>query len=441
MTSATILSIGDELVLGQTVDTNSAWISQQLAAIGVRIAAHATVPDDQPSIERAIRAAAAGCDALIISGGIGPTEDDLTRQSLAAVLGVPLEMNEEALRKLTAFFRALKREMAESNKVQAMLPRGAAMIENTCGTAPGIRATIGDPAHPGHQTGHRCVVLVMPGVPKEMKAMFARDVLPALAGAGGGAAIVSRTLHTFGLGESNIGEILGDLMKRGRNPSVGTTVAGGVVSVRVNSYFESRARAIEELDRTTAAVREKLGALLYGEDDQTLPAVVAELLKSTKVNVTTAESCTGGLLAKYLTDTAGSSAYFTQGWVTYSNEAKSAQLGVSTGTLITHGAVSEPVVHEMATGALRRAGTGAALAISGVAGPDGGTPEKPVGTVCIALAYSPGVCGGVCDVVGEAGVVARTFRFSGDREFIRDRSAKMALTMLRFHLLGQPLPF
>src|SRR5947207_1949975 len=183
--NAIILSIGDELVLGQTIDTNSAWLSQQLAAVGCDISAHITVPDEQKRIEHAIRDSAACCDFLIISGGIGPTEDDLTRQSLAAVMGVELEMNEKWLHRLRAFFRARSREMPETNKIQAMIPRGATMIENTCGTAAGMNAKV-----------ERSHVFVMPGVPKEMKAMFARDVLPHIRAQSGEAVILSRTLHT-----------------------------------------------------------------------------------------------------------------------------------------------------------------------------------------------------------------------------------------------------
>lgn len=423
MTSASILSIGDELVLGQTVDTNSAWISQQLAMIGLRVVAHATVSDDQSAIEEAIRQLADRCDVLLISGGLGPTEDDLTRQALAAVLGVPLELHEEAMRKLKGWFAQLARPMAESNKIQAMLPRGTVMIENHNGTAPGIGAV--------YQSGdlkRSCQIVVMPGVPKEMKGMMTRDVLPHLQTLGGGAAIRSRTLHTFGLGESVVGEMLGDLMQRGRNPSVGTTVAGGVVSVRVNSYFETPEAAMAELEATSAACRNRLGDVVYGRDDETLPSVIAWMLKAVGKTVATAESCTGGLLAKMLTDLSGSSAYFTHGFVTYANEAKTEMLGVPAELIAANGAVSEPVALAMATGALGRSKSDFALAISGVAGPTGGTPEKPVGTVCIALAYLEGH-------------LVRTFRFPGDREFIRDRSAKMALAFLRFHLLGKPLPF
>ena len=231
---AIILSIGDELVLGQTVDTNSAWLSQQLAAVGCAVAAHLTVPDDQRAIEQAIEESVGRCDFLVISGGIGPTDDDLTRQALAAVMREPLEPNEAWLAELRKFFEARGRRMPESNRIQAMIPRGAAMIFNTAGTAAGIDAT--------YVSGDQkpvCRVFVMPGVPKEMKIMFTRDVLPHVKKQGGGAVILSRTLHTFGLGESAVAEKLGDLMRRDRNPSVGTTVTGGVVSLRVNARFGS----------------------------------------------------------------------------------------------------------------------------------------------------------------------------------------------------------
>jgi nicotinamide-nucleotide amidase len=442
--NAIILSIGDELALGQTVDTNSAWISRQLAAVGCDIQAHMTIPDNQRAIEDAIRESAQRCDFLIISGGIGPTEDDLTRQALAAVMGVELEMNEAWLNRLRAFFQARGREMPETNKIQAMIPRGARTIENTCGTAAGLDAILDervianvavDNLYFRAETNRRsqianrkCRVFVMPGVPKEMKAMFARDVLPHIQSATGGAVIVSRTLHTFGLGESFVAEKLGELMKRDRNPSVGTTVSQGIVSLRVNARFNSRDEAQQKLDETVKLCYDALGDLIFGQEDQSLAQVVATSLAPSRLTVTTAESCTGGLLAKMLTDISGSSDYFKTGFVTYSNESKHAQLGVPLDILEKNGAVSEPVVIAMATGALERAKANIAISISGIAGPTGGTPTKPVGTVCIALANRDGAS-------------ARTFNFSGDREMIRDRSAKMALTMLRFHLLGKPLPF
>lgn len=426
-----ILSVGDELVLGQTIDTNSAWISQQLAAVGCEIAGHATVPDDQTAIESAIRECARRCDFLIVSGGIGPTEDDLTRQALAGVLGVELDLNESWLIRLQEFWTKRGGKMPAINAIQARIPRGATMIENTAGTAAGIRATL------QHGEGISCEIFVVPGVPKEMKAMFTRDVLPHIREHGGGAIILSRTLHTFGMGESAVAEKLDELMDRKRNPSVGTTVANGIVSLRINARFPSLAEATAKVEETTTACRAALGDLIFGQELETLPDAIATLMTGgeRKLSVTTAESCTGGLLAKMLTDLPGSSRYFHQGWVTYSNLAKYERLGVSTEIINVYGAVSEPVVEAMAKNARRLAKADFALAISGIAGPDGGGPTKPVGTVCIALAY-PDSADKQVSIINK-----RTFNFSGDREMIRDRAAKMALTMLRFHLLGKPLPF
>jgi nicotinamide-nucleotide amidase len=422
--NAIILSIGDELILGQTIDTNSAWISQQLAGVGCDIAAHVTVPDDQKLIEEAIRDASRRCDLVIISGGIGPTPDDLTRQALAAVLNAPLELNEAWLAELRQFFRSRGREMPEANKIQAMIPRGAAMIYNACGTAAGMDVYLNEV----------CRAVVIPGVPKEMKAMLSSAVIPTIVATSGGALILSRTLHTFGLGESWVAEKLGGLMNRSRNPSVGTTVSQGIVSLRINARFNSRDEAQKQIDLTIQACREALGDIIYGEEEQTLAQVVAEMLirkaqtENRKFTVTTAESCTGGLLAKMLTDIPGSSDYFKTGFVTYSNEAKHELLGVPMELIARHGAVSDAVVLAMAAGALKKAGADFALAISGIAGPTVGTAEKPVGTVCIGLAHT-------------TGTATRTFHFPGDREMIRDRSAKMALSMLRFQLMGAAMPF
>ena len=430
-----ILSIGDELVLGQTIDTNSAWLSQQLAAIGCTILRHLTIGDDQLQIESALRESAQLSDVVLISGGIGPTEDDLTRQALASVMNEPLEPNSIWLAELEKFFAQRGRPMPPINRIQAMIPRGATMIFNHAGTAAGIKATL------VRKDGKTCDVYVMPGVPKEMKKMFQTSVLPELSARSGGAVIFSRTLHTFGLGESAIAERLGPLMHRDRNPSVGTTVSAGVVSLRINARFESMQRATDELARTENECRSALGDLIYGQDEQTLQDVVASQLfqinaklssNAAPYTVTTAESCTGGLLAKMLTDLSGSSGYFHRGFVTYSNQAKSEMLGVDPELIGQHGAVSEEVAKAMALGALDRAEAKAALAISGIAGPTGGTPTKPVGTVCIALATLDS---------SVPQVHARTFLFPGDRDMIRDRSAKMALTMLRFHLLGKPMPF
>ncbi len=425
---AIVLSIGDELVLGQTVDTNSSWLSRELASIGIAVAEHVTVADDSAAIEAAISGAAMRCDLLLINGGLGPTKDDLTREALAWALNAPLELNADWLRRLEAFFAQRGRPMPQSNRVQAMIPRSARLLDNTAGTAPGIDADFTSGG-----SSRSCRIFAMPGVPSEMKLMFRNSVLPHLAQTGAqasaGAVILSVALHTFGVGESAIGQMLGDLMDRGRNPSVGTTVSSGVVSVRINARFDHRDAARAELEQTAGRCRDALGDLIYGSDQQTLSSVVADLLTAGNVRtVATAESCTGGLLAKMLTDIPGSSRYFHRGWITYSNQAKTDLLEVVPRLLAQDGAVSESVVRAMAQSARQKSGADFALAISGIAGPDGGTPDKPVGTVCIALADSQSV-------------LAWTFNFPGDRETIRDRSAKMALTLLRFHLLGKPSPF
>lgn len=428
---AVILSVGDELVLGQTLDTNSAWISQQLASIGISIHQHLTVGDVQADIEASIRSAVEVADVILISGGIGPTDDDVTRQALAGVMRAPLEPNPQWLAQLDQFFSRLGRVMPESNKIQAMIPKGAELIWNANGTAAGMSAVV-EHLYDRTRPTRKVRVYVMPGVPKEMKGMFNASVLPTLA-AGASGVILQKTIHTFGAGESTVAEKLGAMMKRGMNPSVGTTVSGGIVSVRINARFPDKDEAIHQLNATSAQVRSALGDLVFGEDAQSLAGVVSESLRNTTnngepVTVATAESCTGGLLAKYLTDEAGASSYFAGGWVTYSNELKTRELEVNPHLFETVGAVSEPVAIAMAKGARENAAADYALSITGIAGPDGGTDEKPVGTVWIGLSSSKGD-------------IARRFTFPGDREMIRDRAAKMALTLLRFALLDKPLPF
>jgi PncC family amidohydrolase len=494
--NAIILSVGDELVLGQTVDTNSAYLSAQLSAVGCDTVMHRTVGDDQGMIVAAIRDSLKLCDLLIISGGIGPTEDDLTRQALAEVMNVPLEENAVWMEKLLAFFQARNRTMPPTNKIQAMIPRGATMLDNPAGTAAGVRVKLGTPVKTdvplselkGRQIGNilskinavtkeqvvdaltrqkseggklggillamnscsrdalefalaaqegrivkPCEVFSVPGVPKEMKAMFAAHILPFIKQHAGGAVILQRKLNTYGLGESWVAEKLGSLMMRQKNPSVGTTVSDGYVSLRINARFETLERAEHEIEQTVAQCRHVLGDIVFSEGDESLAAAVAKLLKEKNLEVTTAESCTGGLLAKMLTDIPGSSAYFRTGFITYHNKSKHDRLGVSENILNVHGAVSEPVVEAMARSALRLTKAKIALSISGVAGPDGGSAAKPVGMVCIGMA--------VQSDRDKVDVTTRTFSFPGDREAVRDRSAKMALAMLRYQLLGSKTPF
>jgi nicotinamide-nucleotide amidase len=303
--------------------------------------------------------------------------------------------------------------MSQSNEVQADLPRGATPLHNDCGTAPGIWIRLGT-----------AVVFSLPGVPHEMKRMFEQQVVPRLAEVSSGPVVRSRRLNCFGAGESVIGEQIRDLMQRGRNPEVGTTAQLGVVGIRVNARADTPADADRMLDKTCTELRRRLGTLIYGDDEETLADSVGRLLTEHDASLCVAESCTGGLLAKLLTDTPGSSRYFHGGWITYSNESKIALLGVETAKIEQFGAVSAEVARSMAGGARTRLGTTWALSITGVAGPGGGTPAKPVGLVYI----------GVAD---EHAITTHEIRLpeNAPRSVIRERSAATALNLLRLRIL------
>jgi nicotinamide-nucleotide amidase len=417
---AILLSIGDELTLGQTVDTNAAWLAGRLSSLGIACGEHRTVPDDLDLIAETIEQCAARAEVLIITGGLGPTDDDLTRPALAKAMGVDLVEDPASVEHIASYFQSRGRVMPERNRIQATHPETSTMLENTCGTAPGIRASLGP-----------CEIFVTPGVPREMRAMFDRDIEPAIvAKAGTARTILTTKLNSFGTGESDIAELLGDLMARDRNPVVGTTVANGLVSVRVRCEHDLADEAKTLLEETCKAVETRVGPLAFGYDVATLQETVIDLLVEQGKTVATAESCTGGLIAGMLTDVPGSSAAVLGGWVTYANAMKHAELGVPTETIEQHGAVSQPVIEAMARGALVQSGADFALATSGVAGPGGGSEDKPVGTVWIGLACREGE---------EAVVETRLARLSGDRETIRDRSAKCALQLLRLKLMGEDL--
>jgi nicotinamide-nucleotide amidase len=373
-----------------------------------------TVADDLEPIRRQIGMAAGDAEVVLITGGLGPTADDLTRNALAAAMSVDLVLQNEWVERIRAFFTSRGREMPESNTVQAMFPIGSEPIDNPCGTAPGVRARLGS-----------SVVYAMPGVPREMREMFERSVRPELAARTGGAVLVATVLHCFGAGESDIGAKIADLMHRGRNPTVGTTAKQGVIGVRIHSRGRSAEEARELLEQTEAEIRGRLRWLIYGRDEETLALVVGRSLAQAGKTVCTAESCTGGLIAKMLTDVPGSSRYFLDSVVSYSNAAKTRLLGVPPGLIEQHGAVSEPVARAMADGCRRAGGSDYAISVTGIAGPDGGTVEKPVGLVYIGLAGTAG-----CEVT------RHLFGQFLDRTDIRERVACTALNRLRRQLAG-----
>jgi competence/damage-inducible protein CinA-like protein len=419
--SAVILSIGDELALGQTVDTNSAYLAARLAELGIVTRYHQTLADDRAAIADALTQAAQGADLLLVTGGLGPTGDDLTRQALADAMGVELKEDPVSLEAIKAFFAERGIQMSDANRVQAMLPAGAAMIQNACGTAPGIRATL-----------QGADLFVMPGVPQEMREMYHATVLPALKRrVGVGRVILTTKVNTFGLGESVVGQMLGNLMDRDRNPTIGTTVCDAIVSVRVRSESHDAGEAKALLDATAAKVEKCLGPIVFGRNDQTLTSTLVTGLRDAGLTMATAESCTGGLIGKLVTDVPGASEVYAGGWVTYTDQLKQSQLGVSAELLQSHGAVSGPTVCAMAAGAAQRSGADLALSVSGIAGPTGGTPDKPVGTVWLGLA-SPAAA-------GTPHTRAVLVRLPGDRAAVRTRAALCALQLARLHLAHRPV--
>lgn len=409
--NAIIISVGDELTLGRIVDTNAAWLSNELLPLGITVSQHVTVADDLDSITTNLQRCGELADVLLVTGGLGPTEDDLTRHAIANVLGSELQLDQRSLEQIERFFVKLNRKSAPTNRIQAMIPQGCDVIDNPVGTAPGMITQIG-----------RVAAYFLPGVPAEMKQMFADTVKPKLMQLakqlGTRQIVVSRSLHAVGTGESNIAEMLGDTMARGKNPIVNCTVTSGIISVRIDARADDKHTAQQLIIPVEQEVRQKLGDYVFGCDDDTLAGVVGGLLGRKGKSLAVAESCTGGLLAKNITDISGASEYFKCGWVTYSNAAKIELLQVAPETIEQYGAVSEQVAKQLAYNAMNLADADYALAVTGIAGPTGGSVDKPVGLVYIGLA-------------DKSNVTVTRNQFVGGRQKIRRYTVVSALNMLR----------
>ena len=409
MIEASIVSIGNELLSGETVNSNAAHLSAELLTIGIPVVTSYAIGDEVDAIVLAFERACTDADIVLATGGLGPTDDDLTRQAMAKFLGVELQLHDDLLEKIERFFAGRALPMPMRNKIQAYIPAGAAALPNI-GTAPGIRAE-----------SRGKLFFALPGVPMEMKRMFAESVAPELKRLAGGQAVIVRKLRCFGAGESTVAELLGDRMQRGRNPLINCTVSSGVITLHVVASARNEPEAEQMARKDEESLRSVLGELVFGTADQSLAEVVGEELARQGKTLALAESCTGGLLAKLVTDIPGASRYFTHGWITYSNEAKIGELGVPAGLIERYGAVSEQVAEAMARGARRKAGTDFAIGITGIAGPTGGTEQKPVGLVYI-------------NVDSGTGCESKRFVFTHDRRFTRLRAAQTALNMLRLKL-------
>jgi nicotinamide-nucleotide amidase len=449
---AEIVSIGTELTSGKNLDTNGQWLSVELAKIGVPVHFHTTVGDNLDENIVVFRAAAARCDLVVITGGLGPTQDDLTREALAAVAGVPLEFHQPSFDAIAAMFARRKRPMPDRNRVQALFPAGSEPIPNAHGTAPGIwmRAArsenrglkIEDGGSRIEQSGSSDAVpgavrrnplssilhpqpslfIAMPGVPSEMYLMFAEQVRPRLIEAFGlRRVIVHRKINLFGRGESDVESTLLDITERGREPEVGITVHDATISLRIAAAAESEDEARRLIDPTAEIIYERLGPLIFSEGDIELQQMVAELLAARGLTLATAEGCTGGTVAERLVSIPGASRWYRGGVVAYANEAKMEWLGVTREQIEAHGAVSREVAEAMAVACRRRFASDLAVATVGIAGPDGATDDKPIGTTWISVAAADGV-------------TSNCFRVWGDRAAVQSRAAKHALNQVRLWL-------
>jgi len=403
-----VVTIGSELLLGQVVDTNAAELGRALAAAGAEVVRHVTVADRPEAIRAAVAESLERTGFVITTGGLGPTRDDMTKPLVAAIFGKPLRLDAAVLRSLEERFRRLGRPMPAVNRTQAEVPEGATVLPNPRGTAPGLWV----------EDAAGRVVVMLPGVPSEMRGLLAEEVLPRIAQRSPGTVVRSRTVRTAGVAESALAERVGAIEEDIAPLTLAYLPSADGVDLRVTAWGLREAEADRRLSAVATQLRARAGADAYGEDGTDLAAVVLDQLRARGARLVVAESCTGGLLGGRITAVPGASDVFIGGIVAYDNVVKSGTLDVSPELLERHGAVSEQVVSAMAQGVQRQFAVEAALAITGIAGPSGGTAEKPVGTVWMAARLGK-----------EARALKRVV--PGDRGEIRARAAQGALDLLR----------
>jgi nicotinamide-nucleotide amidase len=410
--TAEIIAVGSELLGPSRLDTNSLYIAEKLSALGVELRVKSVVGDDRDDLATRLRQALARVDVVVVTGGLGPTDDDLTRDVVSDVLGRPMTIDESIVEQIRARFARRGLQMPDVNRRQGQVPAGAVVLDNPHGTAPGLFID-----HDGR------VVVLLPGPPRELQPMFDRVCGGPLRDRAGADRVYRTSIFITGLGESHVEQLAQPIYARWRDgsPPVSTTIlaAMGQVELHLSVRETDEARGLDVLARVRAELLAVLGDHVYSTDGRMMEEVVGDLLKARGFTIAAAESCTGGLLLSRLTDVPGSSAYVRAGVIAYDNADKTALLGVSATLLARHGAVSEPVAVAMAEGIRERTGADVAVAITGIAGPGGGTAEKPVGTVVIAVL-----------VAGRDGYV-RTFNFLGARAQVKYQATQAVLDRVR----------
>jgi len=412
---ACIIAVGSEMLTPFRVDTNSLFVTELLNTIGYDVRMKSVVGDDVAELTSILRGALEWADVIVLTGGLGPTEDDITRDAVARVLNVSMSENEAVVSRIRERFAKRGITMPEINRRQGMVPQGATLLDNPNGTAPGLWIEHG-----------RAAIVLLPGPPREMKPMFESVVRDRLTPRAGGAGLFRRVLKITGRTESDVDATVQPIYGRwsSQDVPISTTILAvlGQIELHLTARASDRAAADCTLDAAVGQLQSALGEAIYSVNGLGLEAVVGELLRDRKLTIATAESCSGGLLSSRLTDIPGSSAYVQQGVVCYTNESKTAWLGVPATLIEEYGAVSEPVAKAMAAGIRSVAAADIGVSITGIAGPGGGTPEKPVGTVAIAVSAA-----------GDERV--RTFQFFGGRDLVKFQSTQAALNMVRLMLL------
>ncbi|HBR03963.1 MAG TPA: competence/damage-inducible protein A [Ruminiclostridium sp.] len=408
---AEILAVGTELLMGQISNTDAQYLSRRLNEVGIGVFYHSVVGDNPRRLKESLKLALSRADIVITTGGLGPTEDDLTKETIAEAMGRKLVVHDETYRAIAQFFEKQNRKMMENNAKQAYLPENSMIIPNHNGTAPGCIIENGGQ-----------IVVMLPGPPKEMIPMFEETVFPYLEKKTG-QTIYSRMLKIFGIGESEMETRIMDIIDAQTNPTIAPYVGAGEVVIRVSARCRNKNEADELIDPVVQKIKDRLGSHLFAINGETMEEVAVALLKEKEITISVAESCTGGMLASRLVNVPGVSEIFERGFVTYSNKSKIEELSVSKDTLDSFGAVSKETALEMVRGLVRRTGTRAGISITGIAGPGGETDNKPAGLVYIAISL-------------DRNEMCREFKFIGDRERVRTMSCLNALNMLRKMILG-----
>lgn len=402
-----LISVGTEILLGNIVNTNAAYLSEKCAALGLSCYYQDVVGDNEERLCETIKTALSRADILLLSGGLGPTQDDLTKEVAARVMGKPLYLHEESKAAIQAFFEKRGLEITDNNWKQAMMPEGCIVVDNPNGTAPGVIMA---------ENGKH--VILMPGPPNEMIPMFETSIIPYLSRLQSGV-IFSQTVKVCGVGESKVETMVKDLIEGQTNPTIATYAKTGEVHLRVTARADDEKEARKLVKPVVKDLKARFGGHIYTTDNEvTLEKAIVDLLLANKLTISTVESCTGGLLAARLINVPGVSEVFKSGYITYSNKAKRRLLGIKKNTLLKHGAVSKEIAREMVKGAALISKADVTVSVTGIAGPDGGSEEKPVGLVYIG-----------CNVCGR--ITVKEYHFSGDRSKIRENTVSAALSLMR----------